>query len=207
MPKPPGVILGAGFVLGGSSRNDRALSAGIDRLRVRHGVRQVLGVGVQPAVVEVRQRDRAEQAARIRVRGAAKTPAHGAFLDDTAPMHHHDPFTAPRTTLRSCAMKASAKPHIALQLAQQVEDLRLGGDVEAGDDLVGQDELGLGDDRACDARALALAARQLVRIPVGEAGWQTSAIERSTALSSQIATRPRAHATVRRRRRRCCGAG
>ena len=55
---------------------------------------------------------------------------------------------------------------LALQVAQQVEDLRLDRDVERGDRLVGDDQLGLQRDRAGDADALALAAGELVRVAV-----------------------------------------
>ena len=51
-----------------------------------------------------------------------------------------------------------------LQVAHQVQDLRLDRDVERGGRLVADDELGVGGERARDGDALALAARELVRI-------------------------------------------
>ena len=53
---------------------------------------------------------------------------------------------------------------LAPQIVQKVDDLRLDGNVERGDGLVGDDELGLHDDGARDADALALPARELVRV-------------------------------------------
>ena len=53
------------------------------------------------------------------------------------------------------------------QLYQEVEDLRLDRDVQGRDRLVGDHELGAGGDRPGDADALALAARELVRIARG----------------------------------------
>ena len=63
------------------------------------------------------------------------------------------------------------------QLPQQQQDMRLRRHVEAGHDLVGDDEVRLERQRAGDAGALALAARQLVRIAVDEAGRQADEIE------------------------------
>ena len=57
---------------------------------------------------------------------------------------------------------------LPLQLGEQVEDLRLHRDVEGRDGLVGDDQLGVEGERGRDAHPLALAARQLVRAPVGE---------------------------------------
>ena len=47
-----------------------------------------------------------------------------------------------------------ADPAFALQLQQQVEDLRLHGDVERRGRLVADHELGIERERACDAVAL-----------------------------------------------------
>ena len=55
---------------------------------------------------------------------------------------------------------------VALELAQQVEHLRLDRDVERRHRLVGDDQLRLERDRARDADALALAAGELVRVAV-----------------------------------------
>jgi hypothetical protein len=55
---------------------------------------------------------------------------------------------------------------LALQVAQQVEDLCLDRDVERRDGLVGDDQLRLQRERARDADALTLAAGELVRVAV-----------------------------------------
>ena len=60
-------------------------------------------------------------------------------------------------------MKISVSPYFALHLLEQVEDLRLHGDVERGDRLVADDQLRLGGHGAGDRDALALAAGELVR--------------------------------------------
>ena len=53
---------------------------------------------------------------------------------------------------------------LALQLGQQVQDLRLDGHVERGGRLVGDDQLGPAHQRHGDHHALAQAAGELVRI-------------------------------------------
>ncbi len=50
------------------------------------------------------------------------------------------------------------------QFAHQIEDLRLDGDVERGGRFVGDQQLRIAGQRDCDHRALAHAARQIVRI-------------------------------------------
>ena len=55
------------------------------------------------------------------------------------------------------------QPELRLEVLQQVEDLRLDGDVERGDRLVADDQLRVDRERPRDADALPLAARELVR--------------------------------------------
>ena len=70
------------------------------------------------------------------------------------------------TTPMSWVMRMIAVPKVVLQLAHQVEDLRLDGDVERRRRLVGDQHLGIARQRHGDHDALAHAARQLVRIGV-----------------------------------------
>ena len=55
---------------------------------------------------------------------------------------------------------------LLLQVFEQVDDLGLDRDVERRDRLVGDDEIGVGRERAGDADALPLAAGELVRVAV-----------------------------------------
>ena len=61
-------------------------------------------------------------------------------------------------------MRRSASPSRLLQIAQQVEDLRLDGHVERRRRLVGDEERWLAGERQGNERALAQAARELMRI-------------------------------------------
>ena len=67
-------------------------------------------------------------------------------------------------TPRSWVTKITAMPSSLLQRAQQVEDLRLHGDVERGRGLVGDEQARVADERHRDHHALAHAARELVRV-------------------------------------------
>ena len=67
-------------------------------------------------------------------------------------------------TPKSCVMSSSARLYRASQLAQQVEHLRLDGDVERGRRLVGNDERRLAGERDGDHHALPHAAGELMRV-------------------------------------------
>ncbi len=96
--------------------------------------------------------------------GAVKTRSTVALLDDLAFLHHAD-------LLRDLAHDAEvvgdeqqrhAEP--LLDVLQQLDDLRLHGDVERGGRLVGDEQIGLVGERHGDHDALALAAGKLMRI-------------------------------------------
>ena len=63
-------------------------------------------------------------------------------------------------------MRMIAAPLSSRELAHQLEDLRLDGDVERGRRLVGDEELGIAGERHRDHDALAHAAGELVRVVV-----------------------------------------
>ena len=58
------------------------------------------------------------------------------------------------------------EPELRLEILEQVDDLRLDRDVERGHRLVADDQRGLDGQRPRDPDALALAARELMRIAV-----------------------------------------
>ena len=82
-------------------------------------------------------------------------------------------------------MKIIAMPSRSLQFAQQVEDLRLDGDVERRRRLVGDQDVRLVGERHGDHHALALAAGELMRIGVDAAA-------RDRGCRPAAAVRPRA---------------
>ena len=73
---------------------------------------------------------------------------------------------------------------LALELVEQRDHLRLDRDVERGDRLVGDDQLGLERQRPGDGDALALAAGELVRVALGVLGREAD-LARSSATRSR----------------------
>ena len=91
-------------------------------------------------------------------------------LADPAEVHDHDPVadvTHHREVVRD---EEIGEVELALEILEQVDDLRLDGDVERRHRLVADDDLGVERERARDADALALTAAELVRIAVVEIG-------------------------------------
>ena len=70
------------------------------------------------------------------------------------------------TTPMSCVIRTIAEPKSRAQLADQRQDLRLDRDVERRRRLVGDQQVGVARERHRDHRALAHAARELVRVVV-----------------------------------------
>jgi hypothetical protein len=97
---------------------------------------------------------------------------------------------------------------LALQIAHQVQDLRLHRDVERRGRLVADEELGLERERARDRDALALPARELVRIARAVGRREPDLVEqRATRAVIRAAPRARARGSARRRCRRRASAG
>ena len=92
------------------------------------------------------------------------------------------------TTPKSWVMNRTAVPLALLQVADQLQDLRLRRDVERGGRLVGDQQLRLERQRHGDHRALALAAGELMRIGPAprpaDRGCRTSAAASSTRARS-----------------------
>ena len=110
------------------------------------------------------------------------------------------------TTPRSCVMSSSARSSSRLQLAQQVEDLRLDRDVERRRRLVGDEQRRLAGERHRDQHALPHAAGQLMRIVVdarcGSGMLTASSSSIARCSRRRAASRGRARAASRRSGRR-----
>ena len=78
-------------------------------------------------------------------------------------LHDHDAVAEGADDLEVVGDEQVAEALLVLQLAQELDDLRLHREVERRRRLVEQDEFGLERDGAGDGDALALAAGELVR--------------------------------------------
>ena len=79
------------------------------------------------------------------------------------------------------------QPEFVLEVGEEIEDLRLHGDVERRHRLVADDELGPQCERTGDADPLTLSARELVRQPVVVLGVETDEA-RSDVTRSRISS-------------------
>jgi hypothetical protein len=131
-----------------------------------------------------------EEGRRVGVGRAREQPLGRADLDDRAEIHHGHPMrqVAHHAQIMGNEQDREAEPR--LQIQQQVDDLRLHGNVEGGDDLVGDDHLGLDRERSRDADALALAAAERVGIALGRRGRQPDQLEQLGDARGGFARRP-----------------
>ena len=135
---PDGGLMGDGRSPGSGGR----AVAGRAGVGLGDGGEQGLGVGVRGAVVEVVGRRHLAQLAEVHHRHpVAHVLHHGQVVGD----EHH------------------GEAAVALQVVEEVEDLRLHRHVEGGDGLVADEQGGVEHERPGDADPLALAARDLDR--------------------------------------------
>ncbi|MNS57379.1 hypothetical protein D3C72_902630 [compost metagenome] len=94
---------------------------------------------------------------------------HRPQLHDFAQIHHHDAVRDVAHHVQVVADEHIGQPEVVLQVQQQVEHLRLDRLVQGGHRFVQDHQPGVQGQRARDVHALALAARQFVRVAAGKA--------------------------------------
>ena len=109
-------------------------------------------------------RHRAEQALRIGMLRACEERRDRRLLDLAAGIHDHHPLRDLGHHAEIVGDQHDGGADAVLQVAHQVEDLRLDGDVERRGRLVGDQQLRVAGQRHGDHHPLAHAARELVRI-------------------------------------------
>ena len=149
----------------GAAGVEAAAGGRVDRVRRIAGERRHLGAAVG---IDARASRRAAPPYRG---GAArsKTSSDGADLGDLAEIHHQHPVGDEAHDVEVVADEDVGQAELLLEVHEQVQHLRLDRLVERRDGLVEDDQARLERERAGDVDALALAARQLVRIAAGEA--------------------------------------
>ena len=88
------------------------------------------------------------------------------LLDDLPGVHHEHAVGAAGDDPHVVGDEDDRHPQLLAQAVDEVEDLRLDGDVESGGGLVGDEELRLAGERHGDHDPLAQAARELVGVGV-----------------------------------------
>ena len=137
------------------------------------GTMPLISFSRAPRAVALRRgvevRDRAQQALGVGMAGIVEQLGGVRLLDLAAGIHHHDAVGVLGDHAHVVGDQHDGRAVGLLQLAHQVEDLRLDGDVERRGRLVGDQHLGIARQRHGDHDALAHAARHLVRIGVRRA--------------------------------------
>jgi hypothetical protein len=87
-------------------------------------------------------------------------------LDDAAGVHHHHAVGDVGDHAHVVGDEDDRRVEVALEPADQLEDLGLDRDVERGGRLVGDQEVGVARERHRDHDPLTHAARELVRVVV-----------------------------------------
>ena len=110
--------------------------------------------------------NRGQQPARVRMLRIVKDVPHRALFDDPAGVHHRHAVRGFGDHAEVVGDQQQRQVELALHVAQQVENLRLHGDIERRGRLVGDHERRLAGERHRHHHALAHAARQLMRVVV-----------------------------------------
>ena len=106
----------------------------------------------------------ADSAADVRMQRVVVQQRRLADLDDLARVHHRGPVADRGGQLQVVGDEQHRQAELAAQVVQDRHHLGLGGDVERGRRLVGEQQLRLGQQRGGDHDALQHAAGQLVRV-------------------------------------------
>ena len=104
-----------------------------------------------------------EEHARVRVAGSCEERVGVADLDQSAEIHHPDPGRHEPHHRQIVGDQQIGEAEPLLQIAHEIENLRLDRDVERRGRLVADDQIGVRGDRARDRDPLALAAGEFVR--------------------------------------------
>jgi hypothetical protein len=83
-------------------------------------------------------------------------------FDDLAAIHHRDTRREITHDRHGVGDEKIGQTQVALQLREQVDDLRADADIECGDRFVGDDEPGMQSEGTGDANALALSSAEFV---------------------------------------------
>ena len=128
---------------------------------------QASGNGREPTLFLAEPRDRRKQPLGIGVDRALEDVLSSSLLDDLPGIKHgHLVGDAPDHS-EIVADEDHGQAALATQLLEQLEDLRLDRDVERRGRLVEDQQIRLGGEDAGDQGALAHAARQFVRVGLG----------------------------------------
>src|SRR5262245_54202569 len=155
------LLLGATLERERAARMKAASGRRIDRARhiaLQHGARTPAG--------GIGERHGGEQRPRIGVLALAVKLSGGNDLDDLAEIHHRHTVANVLDHPQVMRDEQEGETKLLLQIEQHVQDLGLDRYVERGNRLVGDYELRIHRERSSNADALALPAREFMRVAV-----------------------------------------
>ena len=100
-------------------------------------------------------------------------------LNDFPLIHHDDAVREVADHAEVVGDENHGQVEVLAKAFEEIEDLGLDGDIERGDRLIGDDELGLRGEGAGDGDTLALAAGEFVGVLFLEAGVETDGFHQS----------------------------
>ena len=115
-------------------------------------------------VVQVQARHRVHQRPGVGVVRVVEDVVAAALFDDLARVHDDDVIGHIGHDTQVVGDHDDGHAELLLQLLHQLQNLRLDGDVQGGGRLVGDQQLGVGDQGSGDHDALPLAAGKLMRV-------------------------------------------
>ena len=107
-------------------------------------------------------------------------------LDDSSEIHHRDTRADLSHHGQVVRDEDVREVELRLERAEQVEDLRLNGDIQRRDRLVADDQLRIQRQSACDPDPLPLAPRELVRIAARVLGAQPDDLQELSDAESRL---------------------
>lgn len=114
--------------------------------------------------IDIRNRNRGQQALRIRVQRKLKQLLGGALFYQTAQIHDHDLVRNVLHNRQVVSNKHIGQALFRLQILQKIQDLRLNGHIQRGNRLVTDNKLGVQRQRPGNTDTLTASAVQLMRI-------------------------------------------
>lgn len=107
-------------------------------------------------------------------------------LHEFAEIHNADAVRDMANDAEIVGNKQISKSEIRLQVLKHIDDLRLNGDVERGDRLIADDELGIDRKSSRYTDSLALTAGELVRVAVCVLAVESDALKKGDYLLSSL---------------------
>lgn len=114
--------------------------------------------------------DGGEERLGVGVEGVVEKFGGGGFFDEVPQVHDADAVGEVSYDGEIVGDEEIGEPELFLEVAEEIYDLGLDGDVEGGDGFIGDDEFGVGGEGAREADALTLSAGEFVRVAVEGGG-------------------------------------